>query len=123
MYCPECGVRPTWPQITQHMVGGEEAELHSFPWLAQLLERGNHTCGAAVINSRWVATAAHCLARAPEPTPDDWSSGPPVTQVCVTGTVKNIGAAMEHFKYSLLHMLRCSDCECQLILAALSILL
>ena len=80
--CLECGVRPAQPQITRHMLGGEGAELHSFPWLAQLLERGNHTCGAAVINSRWVATAAHCLARAPEPTPDDWSSGPPVTQVC-----------------------------------------
>ena len=98
-------------QITRHMVGGEDAELHSFPWLAQLLERGNHTCGAAVINSRWVATAAHCLARAPEPTPDDWSSGPPVTQVC--GTVHNIGAP-DHLNYSLLLTLRSSDCECQL---------
>ena len=121
MYCPECGVRPARPQVTRHMVGGEDAELHSFPWLAQLLERGNHTCGAAVINSRWVATAAHCLARAPEPTPDDWSSGPPVTQVGVchrhsskyrssTGALYLLPAAHTH-------------CEYQLIIAALSILL
>ena len=119
MYCPECGVRPAKSQITQHMVGGEDAELHSFPWLAQLLERGNHTCGAAVINSRWVATAAHCLARAPEPTPDDWSSGPPVTQVCVR--VHNIGV-LEHFNYSLLLTILSSDCDCQLIIIAALIL-
>ena len=96
---------PVTDHPTHGMVGGKDAELHSFPWLAQLLERGNHTCGAAVINSRWVATAAHCLARAPEPTPDDWSSGPPVTQVC--GTVHNIGAP-DHLNYSLLLTLRSS---------------
>ena len=112
-------MRPAKSQITQHMVGGEDADLHRFPWLAQLLERGNHTCGAAVINSRWVATAAHCLARAPEPTPDDWSSGPPVTQVCVR--VHNIGV-LEHFNYSLLLTIRSSDCDCQLIIIAALIL-
>ena len=46
----------------QHMIvlGGKDARRHSYPWVVQVRSHGG--CGGAVINSRWVATAAHCVA-------------------------------------------------------------
>ena len=47
-------------------VGGQETELHEFPWAALLLLRSSETnrtsrCGGSLISDRHVLTAGHCL--------------------------------------------------------------
>ncbi|XP_025894546.1 granzyme M-like [Nothoprocta perdicaria] len=43
------------------VIGGEEAEPHSRPYLVSVQHRGTHACGGALLHPRWVLTAAHCL--------------------------------------------------------------
>lgn len=42
-------------------MGGVEAEVLRYPWLAVLMYGGRFYCGAALISDRYVLTAAHCL--------------------------------------------------------------
>lgn len=52
---------PSKPRI----VGGSEAREHSHPWQASLQMKTSsgfsHICGASVISSNWLVTAAHCV--------------------------------------------------------------
>lgn len=51
-----CGQR----QPRSRIIGGEEAGVHEFPWMALVKpERG--FCGGSLINDRFVLTAAHCI--------------------------------------------------------------
>ncbi|MGB0383728.1 MAG: trypsin-like serine protease, partial [Ardenticatenaceae bacterium] len=45
------------------IVGGEEAEEGAWPWMAALVDPngGGQFCGASLIDSEWVLTAAHCV--------------------------------------------------------------
>ena len=43
------------------IIGGEEAERSEWPWVAQVRVDGRFTCGGALVDSRWVLTAGHCL--------------------------------------------------------------
>ncbi|XP_026548840.1 ovochymase-1 [Notechis scutatus] len=57
-----CGFPPFGPQrLSTHIIGGEEACPHCWPWQVSLHFLGDYRCGGAVINSTWVLTAAHCV--------------------------------------------------------------
>lgn len=43
------------------IMGGEDAEEGKWPWQVSLRVRHMHICGASLINSQWVLTAAHCI--------------------------------------------------------------
>ncbi|GBP15045.1 Trypsin-7 [Eumeta japonica] len=55
--CNGCGERGYGVRI----VGGTPAQRHSSPWLARLLYRNSFGCGASIVNTRHVITAAHCV--------------------------------------------------------------
>ncbi|XP_065283318.2 brain-specific serine protease 4-like isoform X1 [Dermacentor albipictus] len=47
------------------IVGGHDAYDGEFPWVASLRLYGQHFCGGAILNKRWIITAAHCLRSKP----------------------------------------------------------
>ncbi|KAL0881591.1 hypothetical protein ABMA27_001420 [Loxostege sticticalis] len=53
----KCGERNEGPRI----VGGEEAGINEFPWMARLTYFKRFYCGGMLINDRYVLTAAHCV--------------------------------------------------------------
>ena len=56
---PACGVSR---KDEQRVVGGRPTEAYDYPWMAGLLFKGSIYCGGTLINDRYVATAAHCVA-------------------------------------------------------------
>jgi len=65
-YAGECGIPGVQPNIFMRIVGGLEAEPHSWPWHAKIKQqrssgRYSFICGGSLISARFVVTAAHCV--------------------------------------------------------------
>ncbi|XP_050506571.1 chymotrypsin-2-like [Diabrotica virgifera virgifera] len=49
------------------VVMGSDAEEGEFPYAVSLRRQGSHTCGATILNEKYVLTAAHCVCSDQEP--------------------------------------------------------
>uniref|UniRef100_A0A4X1UPX9 Peptidase S1 domain-containing protein n=1 Tax=Sus scrofa TaxID=9823 RepID=A0A4X1UPX9_PIG len=49
------------PKVMWRISGGQDVVAGQWPWQASLMYQGLHVCGAVLINSRWLVSAAHCF--------------------------------------------------------------
>ena len=58
----DCGKRTlSTLSSSSYIVNGNVAEEGAWPWQIQLFVRGQFYCGASLISTRFVLTAAHCV--------------------------------------------------------------
>lgn len=49
------------PQPQGRIINGYEAEPGQFPYQALVRFAGEYTCGGAILNEKWIVTAASCV--------------------------------------------------------------
>ena len=49
------------PRPSALIIGGHISSTNSWPWMAAILHAGKPLCGAVMISSKWLITAAHCF--------------------------------------------------------------
>ncbi|KAH8300356.1 hypothetical protein KR044_013366, partial [Drosophila immigrans] len=47
--------------IQKRIVGGQETEVHQYPWVAMLLYGGRFYCAGSLLNDQFLLTASHCV--------------------------------------------------------------
>uniref|UniRef100_H0V5F5 Enteropeptidase n=2 Tax=Cavia porcellus TaxID=10141 RepID=H0V5F5_CAVPO len=55
-----CGKRLVDQEVSPKIVGGTDAKEGAWPWLVGLSYNGKLSCGASLVSSDWVVSAAHC---------------------------------------------------------------
>ncbi|XP_049641681.1 enteropeptidase [Suncus etruscus] len=63
LYCNHkpCGKKLVTQETTPKIVGGNDAKEGAWPWLVALYYNNKLLCGASLISSEWLVSAAHCL--------------------------------------------------------------
>ncbi|XP_049828950.1 proclotting enzyme-like [Schistocerca gregaria] len=56
-----CGIKNGY-QDQERIVGGHNADLGEWPWIAALFNSGRQFCGGSLIDTTHILTAAHCVA-------------------------------------------------------------
>eukprot|EP00095_Tigriopus_kingsejongensis_P009000 maker-scaffold963_size76285-snap-gene-0.15 protein:Tk09000 transcript:maker-scaffold963_size76285-snap-gene-0.15-mRNA-1 annotation:"af461035_1collagenolytic serine protease" len=54
-------IKENGPFPHQRIVGGQEAEPHSWPFIVALSIDDSFFCGGTILSDQWILTAAHCL--------------------------------------------------------------
>ncbi|XP_076637197.1 uncharacterized protein LOC143349673 [Colletes latitarsis] len=57
----QCGAK-NGIQDQERIVGGQNADLGEWPWVAALFNSGRQFCGGSLIDDKHILTAAHCVA-------------------------------------------------------------
>ncbi|XP_041432923.1 serine protease 30 isoform X1 [Xenopus laevis] len=57
---PGCGKTV---EISERIVGGQDAKKGKYPWQVLLWCPGVYRCGGSLVSNKWVVSAAHCLTR------------------------------------------------------------
>ncbi|XP_055628746.1 trypsin 5G1-like [Toxorhynchites rutilus septentrionalis] len=75
------------------IVGGFPVDIKDIPYQVSVVKYGSHTCGGALISSRWVLTAGHCAS----------SSNTPLLGLRVGSTDRNSGGQLLKLKRVVQH--------------------
>jgi len=56
-----CAFASSLAARSAYIVNGQNARVGEFPWQGSLQVYKQHTCGASLVSSTWLVTAAHCI--------------------------------------------------------------
>ena len=79
-----------------YIVGGSAASNGDWPWQGGWLSGGSFSCGCALVHSRWILTAAHCVGGPVSSYDAEFGS---ITRG--SGTVYNVNTVVRHPSYNV----------------------